>query len=223
MFAVSVIIGGREAKNALFDAFARVGSSLSNGRRLEIVDVLAQAPRSVEAIAASLDQSVANTSHHLRRLAADGLIRPRRDGRHVIYELASDEVYVLWTSLQSVAAAHHVGLDRRAREYLGDRTQIETIDHEILRGRLDRNDDLIILDVRPEAEFEAGHIPGAISAPPDRLDQVLPSLPEEGDVISYCRGSYCAFADQAVRQLRAVDRMAYRLDAGYKEWAESES
>lgn len=212
-------IGSRPAKDALFDEFARVGSALASGRRLEIIDVLSQAPRSVEEIAEAIDQSVANTSHHLRRLADDGLIRASREGRRIIYELASDDVYVLWRTLQQIAGDHHAGLDERAEAYLGDRREITTIDHDTLRRRLDHGDEVIVIDVRPEPEYEVGHIDGAISAPPDRLDEILPSLPGRADVVAYCRGEYCVFADRAVRQLSASGRTAYRLDAGFKEWA----
>ncbi len=218
--AMDLTVGTRQAKDALFDDFARVASALASGRRLEIVDVLAQAPRSVEDIARAIDQTVANTSHHLRRLADDGLIRSRREGRHIIYELASDDIYRLWRTLQQVAADHHAGLDERAEEYLGDRSEIAAIYQDTLRHWLDRGREVVIIDVRPEPEYEAGHIEDAISAPPDRLGQVLPSLPDRADVVAYCRGRYCAFADQAVRQLRASGRTAYRLEAAYRERAD---
>ncbi len=220
MLPVGLSIGTRPAKNMLFDDFARVASALASGRRLEIIDILAQAPRSVEDVSEAIDQSVANTSHHLRRLADDGLIRASRQGRRIIYELASDDVYVLWRTLQLIAAHHHAGLDESAYSYLGDRTEIATIDHDTLRRRLAQGEEVVVLDVRPEIEYEAGHLEGAISAPPDRLDEVLPSLPGEAEVVAYCRGHYCAFADKAVRRLRASGRTAYRLDAGYREWVD---
>lgn len=220
---MSSSIGSRTAKDALFDTFARVGSALSSGRRLEIIDVLAQAPRTVERIAENLDQSVANTSHHLRRLAQAGLVTSRKEGRHVLYELASDEVYSLWRAIQDVGLAHHADLEMRAEAYVGDRSEIDTIDRETLRGWLKgRDGELIVIDVRPEQEYAAGHIEGAISAPPERLDEVLPSLPEMGDVVAYCRGRYCAYADQAVRRLRAEGRTAYRLEDGFREWSRAD-
>lgn len=215
------VVGSRPAKDALFDSFARVAASLASGRRLEILDILAQAPRSVEEIASAIDQTVANTSHHLRRLADDGLVRSRRDGRHVYYELVSEDVYTLWRALQSVAGSHHEGLDGRAQAYLGDRKEIETVDHETLRRRLERGEDLVVIDVRPESEYLAGHLEGAISTPPERLGQILPSLPGGVDVVAYCRGEYCAYADQAVRLLRASGRTAYRLEAGYRDWVDT--
>jgi DNA-binding transcriptional ArsR family regulator len=220
MSLMGLTIGTRPAKNALFDDFARVASALASGRRLEIIDILAQAPRSVEDVAEAINQSVANTSHHLRRLADDGLIRASRQGRRIIYELASDDVYLLWRTLQQIAADHHAGLDERAEGYLGDRSEIATIDHDTLRRRLDHGEEVVVIDVRPESEYQHGHLEGAISAPPDRLSEVLPSLPERGDIVAYCRGEYCAFADQAVRRLRATGRIAYRLDAGYRDWAD---
>lgn len=218
MSAMSTTIGTRRAKDALFDTFARVAASLASGRRLEIIDVLSQAPRSVEDIADAIEQSVANTSHHLRRLADDGLLRSRREGRHIIYELASDDVYVMWQALQEVAAAHHGDLGQIATRYLGDRDQIGSVDQESLRKRLASGEELVVIDVRPEPEFRSGHIEGAISTPPDRLDELLADLPERGDVVAYCRGRFCAYADQAVRQLRATGRIAYRLDGGYRDW-----
>lgn len=219
---VSSSIGSRTAKDALFDTFARVGNALSSGRRLEIIDVLAQAPRTVEEIAKTLDQSVANTSHHLRSLAQDGLLTSRKEGRHVLYQLASDEVYALWRALQDVGRAH-ADLEMRAEAYVGDRSEIDTIDRETLHEWLKREEGgLIVIDVRPEQEYVAGHIEGAISAPPDRLHDVLPSLPDTGDVVAYCRGRYCAYADQAVRRLRAEGRTAYRLEDGFREWSQAD-
>lgn len=214
-------IGSREAKDVMFDTFAKVTSALASGRRLEIIDVLSQAPRSVEAVAEAIDQSVANTSHHLRRLAEDGLIQSNRDGRHVIYELASDDVYQLWRAIQDVTATHQDGLGRRVEDYVGDRSEIETIDHDTMSRWLESGQNLVVIDVRPEAEYAAGHIEGAISVPPDQLDRKLAELPDEGDVVAYCRGRYCAFADQAVHRLRTSGRSAYRLEAGYRDWSES--
>jgi DNA-binding transcriptional ArsR family regulator len=211
-------IGSRDAKDALFDGFARIAAALASGRRLEIIDVLAQAPRTVEDVAAAIGQSVANTSHHLRRLADDGLVRAHRDGRHIVYRLASEHVYGLWLALQKVAAIHHRDLESRAAAYLGDRAEIELIDRETLRRRTERGDHVVVIDVRPEAEYVAGHIDGAIPAPPDVLGELLPLLPHDAEIVAYCRGRYCAYADQAVRQLRAAGRTAYRLDEGYREW-----
>jgi len=220
---MTVTIGSRVAKDTLFDGFARVAAALASGRRLEIIDLLSQAPRTVEDVASAIGQSVANTSHHLRRLADDGLVDAQRDGRHITYRLASHQVYELWRALQNVTTAHHDGLDARAEAYLGDQAEIDLIDRETLRRRLQRGEPVVVLDVRPEEEFRAGHIQGAISAPPESLGKLLPKLPAGPDIVAYCRGRYCAYADQAVRQLRAAGRTAYRLEEGYREWALSET
>lgn len=220
---MSPTIGTRHAKDALFDGFARVAAALASGRRLEIVDVLAQAPRTVEEVAGALDQSVANTSHHLRRLADDGLVSSERQGRHIVYRLASDHVYDLWRALQEVAARHRPDLGERAAAYLGIRDEIAVIDGHTLRRRMDAGDDLVVIDVRPEPEYAAGHLKGAISVPPHRLDDLFAALPPEGDVIAYCRGRYCAYADQAVRRIQEAGRSAYRLADGYREWVSQEA
>lgn len=212
-------IGDRRAKDALFDDLARVAAGLASGRRLEIVDVLAQAPRTVEDVADAIGQSVANTSHHLRTLAADGLVEGERSGRHVRYRLSSERVYDLWRALQDVAAAHRAGLAESAEAYVGDRSEIDRIDWETLRERLDRGDPIAVIDVRPAVEYAAGHLEGALSVPPDQLDTLLGDLPPDVEVVAYCRGTYCAYADLAVRRLRAAGRTAHRLEGGYRDVA----
>jgi rhodanese-related sulfurtransferase/DNA-binding HxlR family transcriptional regulator len=206
----------RQAKDALFDAFATIAQALASGRRVEIIELLAQGERTVEQIADAIGQSVANTSHHLRTLARAGLLTSRRTGTHVHYRLASDDVLELWWAVRRVAAAQVEGLDALARAYLGDRIQVESINRDELLERLDR-DEIVIIDVRPEPEYAAGHLPGAISIPPDRLD-LLDELPADRDIVAYCRGPYCVYADDAVRHLRAHGRRALRLNDGLPEW-----
>ena len=165
-------MGDRAAKDALFEGFAEVAKALSSGRRAEIVDVLAQGERSVEEIAVEIDQSVANTSHHLRALARAGLLTTRRDGTRIYYALASDRVGDLWSAVRDVAEAHVAGLEKLAGAYLGDRDGIEIVDRDELAARLRRRD-LIVLDVRPDAEYQAGHITGARSVPVGELRRHL--------------------------------------------------
>jgi rhodanese-related sulfurtransferase len=210
-------MGDRVAKEALYDGFAEVAKALGNGRRAEIVDVLAQGERHVDEIAAEIDQSVANTSFHLRALAAVGLVSTRRDGTRIYYRLASEQVGELWASLRQVAVAHHATLDALAAAYLGQRDELDQIHRDELARRV-HDGDLIVVDVRPEAEYGAGHIVGAVSIPIDRLARQLRSLPPDVDVIAYCRGPYCVFADDAVRLLRRRGRRARRLEDGFPEW-----
>ena len=210
----------RAAKDALFDAFAEAAKALASGRRAEIIDVLAQGERSVEEMAAELGQSVANTSHHLRALARAGLVRTRRDGTRIYYDLASDQVVELWSAMRKVAAEHVAGIERLATAYLGDRSALDVVSRTELAARL-RVGDLVVLDVRPEPEFRAGHIAGARSIPMTELRRRLRSLPNDVDVVAYCRGPYCVYADDAVRQLRRRGYRATRLEDGFPEWKQA--
>src|SRR5881392_1167180 len=209
------------AKVALFDAFASVAQALGSGRRAEIVDLLSQGERSVEEIAAEISQSVANTSHHLQVLARAGLVRPRREGTRIFYTLAGERVGELWAAVREVAARHVAEVSVLADEYLGERGGVEQVSAEELEQRLARGD-VILLDVRPEAEFRAGHIAGARSAPLPALPALAQKLPRRREVIAYCRGPYCVYADDAVRLLRSRGLKARRLDVGFPEWRRSE-
>jgi rhodanese-related sulfurtransferase/DNA-binding MarR family transcriptional regulator len=210
-------MGDRVAKDALFEGFAEVAKALSSGRRAEIVDVLAQGERSVEEVAGEIDQSIANTSHHLRALARAGLLITRRDGTRIYYALASDRVGELWAAVRDVAEAHVAGLDRLAAAYLGDRDGIEVVDRDGLATRL-KDGGVVVLDVRPAAEFGAGHIAGARSVPISELRKQLKALPADAEVVAYCRGPYCVYADDAVRELGRKGFTAARLEDGYPEW-----
>jgi rhodanese-related sulfurtransferase/DNA-binding transcriptional ArsR family regulator len=210
-------VADRSAKEALFEAFASAAKALGSGHRAELVDVLAQGERSVEDLAAQIGQSVANTSHHLRTLARAGLVSTRRDGNRIYYRLASDRVYELWAALRDVAAAHVADLDRLAAAYLGQRDGIEEITRDELAARL-RARDVIVLDVRPSAEFRAGHVRGARSIPLSELRRHVRALPADTEIVAYCRGPYCVYADEAVTQLHQRGYRARRLQDGYPEW-----
>ena len=207
----------REAKDALYEGFAEVAKALASGRRAELVDVLAQGERSVEDVAAEIGQSVANTSHHLRSLARAGLVTTRRDGTRIYYALASERVAELWGAMRDVAAEHVAGLEGLASAYLGHRDGVEVIDRDELAARLERGE-VRVLDVRPTAEFTAGHIRGARSVPITELRRQLRALPQDADVIAYCRGPYCVYADEAVQELRRRGFRARRLEEGFPEW-----
>jgi rhodanese-related sulfurtransferase/DNA-binding transcriptional ArsR family regulator len=210
-------VGDRQAKDALFDAFGEVAKALANGRRAELIDVLAQGERHVDELAAEIGQSVANTSFHLRVLATTGLVTTRRDGTRIYYRLASARVAELWAALRDVAAAHHEHLDDLAAAYLGDRSRLEQIGREELAARVVAGD-VVLVDVRPAAEYAAGHIAGARSIPIDELAASIKALPGGVEVVAYCRGPYCVFADDAVRLLRRRGRSARRLEDGFPEW-----
>ena len=202
---------------ALFDALASVAQALGSGRRAEIVDLLAQGERSVDEIATEISQSVANTSQHLQVLARAGLVRSRRRGTRVIYRLASDRVGDLWASVRDVAVRHVAEVNVLADDYLGERDGVEQVSAEELEQRLARGE-VVVLDVRPEREYAAGHIAGARSAPVEELAGLVSKLPRRREIVAYCRGPYCVYADDAVRMLRARGLRASRLEVGYPEW-----
>jgi rhodanese-related sulfurtransferase len=202
----------------MFDAFAEVAKAMASGRRAELVDVLAQGERSVDELAAEINQSVANTSHHLRALAGAGLLTSRREGTRIIYALASDRVDDLWAAMRQVAGAHVAGLDRLTESYLGNRSDLEPVSRKGLARRLD---EVMVLDVRPQAEYVAGHVAGARSIPVAELRRRLRTVPKGVEVVAYCRGRYCAFADDAVRELRRRGYEARRLEDGFPEWRQA--
>lgn len=206
------------AKAALFDALAEVAKALSSGRRAELVDVLAQGERSVEELAEEIDQSVANTSQHLQRLLRSGLVKSRREGTRIHYSLAGPVVADLWRAMREAAAQHVAGIARLTEDYLGDRSSLETVTRDQLRERL-RARDVVVLDVRPAREFAAGHILGALSIPVGDLTARLAEINSGAEVVAYCRGPYCVYADEAVRLLTGKGLSAARLEDGFPEWA----
>jgi rhodanese-related sulfurtransferase len=211
-------MGDRAAKTALFDALARVAKALASGRRIELVDVLANGERTVEALAGEVGLSVANTSQHLQILRQAGLVGSRRQGTSVHYRLGGPEVFELWRTLRTLAAGRLAEVERLAVAYLGARDRLEPVTREELARRLEDGDDLVVLDVRPAAEYAAGHLPGAVSIPVGELRRRLAELPADREVVAYCRGPYCAFAHEAVELLREEGFAARRLEDGLPEW-----
>jgi rhodanese-related sulfurtransferase len=209
------MMSSRAEKKALFDAIAIMGKAFASPTRLELLDLLAQAPRNVDDLATASGQSIANTSQHLQALHAAGLVSRAREGTSVRYSLTGDEALALYLALRNASVAQLGEVERAARDYLGP--EVETIGRDELVERLGRGD-VVLIDVRPHQEFEAGHIEGARSIPHDEIEQRLAELPEDGDVVAYCRGPFCAYAHDAVRRLQAAGRNAQRLDVGWPEW-----
>jgi rhodanese-related sulfurtransferase len=204
-----------EAKQALFEAIALMGKGFSSPRRLELLDLLAQAPRGVEELAAQSGQSIANASQHLQALHAAGLVVREREGTTVRYALAGEEALRLWLALRDASAARLAEVERAAHDYLGP--HVETIGREELVQRL-ASGDVVVVDVRPPEEYAAGHIEGARSVPLAELEQRLADLPADREVVAYCRGPFCAYAHEAVRRLNDAGRRARRLEDGWPEW-----
>ncbi len=204
-------------KHHLFSELARVAKALSNGNRLELLEFLAQGPRSVEVLAALAGLSMANTSQHLQQLRQSGLVQAQRDGQHVYYRLAGDDVVGLLTALRAVAGRHVAEVDRLVETYLSVRDRLEPVPREELLERA-RQGLVTVLDVRPPEEYAAGHLPGARNVPLDALEAHLARLDPGQEVVAYCRGPHCVLAYEAVARLRGRGFRARRLQDGFPEW-----
>lgn len=210
-------VGHREFKDRLYGQFARVGKTLGSPARLELLDLLAQGARTVEALADEAALSVANASAHLRVLREAGLVEARREGLFVRYSLADESVGALVRGVRGVAERQLAEVDRVVKRYLGNRATLDAVDAAELAQRI-ADGTVVVLDVRPALEYAAGHIAGAISIPHDELARRMREIPRDREVVAYCRGPYCVFADEAVAALRTCRRHARRLDVGFPEW-----
>ncbi|MDA8393627.1 MAG: metalloregulator ArsR/SmtB family transcription factor [Candidatus Dormibacteraeota bacterium] len=206
-----------EFKDHLYEQLARVGQALGNGHRLEMLDVLCQGERGVEELAREVRLTVANASQHLQVLHQAHLVRRRRQGVQVRYRLADSRVMRLWILLRDVAAAELPEVAMVVDQEFDEGELLKPVGQAEARRRLAAGD-VLLLDVRPRSEYVAGHIGGAISIPLDELEERMPELPPGREILAYCRGPYCAFANQAVRRLRAAGLWASRLELGYPEW-----
>src|ERR687894_1082860 len=207
----------REFKDRLFGQFARIGKALSSPRRLEIVDLLAQGERTVEEIAGETSMSVASASQHLQALKAARMVEVRREGLYMHYRLADEEVFRTWQAVRALAESRLTEVDGVVESYLEDRDALEAVDASDLMERL-IGGGVVVLDVRPELEYRAGHIPGASSVPVDALEAALQTLPKDREIVAYCRGPYCVFSDEAVQFLNVRGYRARRLVEGFPDW-----
>jgi rhodanese-related sulfurtransferase len=210
-------VAKRAFKDSIFEQFAQVGRALSSGRRLELLELLAQGERSVEELAEQAGLSVANASQHLQILRSARLVTMRKDGLYARYRLTNDRALNLWLALRGFGETQSAEVQQIVRHYLEDRSRLEAITAEQLRSRLSQGN-TVLVDVRPETEYRAGHIRGAVSIPVAELERRLKQLPKRKAIVAYCRGPYCVFADEAVRLLQARGYRAQRLDVGYPEW-----
>lgn len=208
---------GRRFKNSIYDQFARIAKGLASPRRLELLDLLCQGPRTVETLAREAGQSIANTSQHLQVMRAARLVAAEKEGQYVTYSLADNEVCDFFQSLRHLAESRLAEVERVTRDFLQERGQMEPVDPVALIERV-RAGAVTVLDVRPPEEYRAGHIPGAISVPLSTLESRLARLPTDRDVVAYCRGPYCVMAVEAVAILRSRGFQAVRLEDGVPDW-----
>ncbi len=207
----------RELKDRLYEQFARIGAALASPKRLELLDLLAQGERSVEAVAEQASMTMANTSQHLQGLRQARLVESRRDGTRVLYRLADDTVSHFFVELRQFAKRRLAEVDQVAKDYFEAPEELEPISRKELQARL-RRKDIVVIDVRPAEEYGILHIAGAISIPLNELKARLDELPREQEIVAYCRGPYCVFASEAVRLLRKKGFRARRLEDGFPEW-----
>ena len=207
----------RRQKDALYALFAQIGQALANPHRLELIDLLVQAPRTVEELAAETQMSIANTSQHLQRLKQSRLVASTREGVYIRYRLADASIARLWLELRAVAESQLAEVQEALDAYRTQRHAFERISAAELRTRL-QNGEVVLLDARPGNEYAAGHIPGALSFPLADLERRLDELPADLPIVAYCRGPYCVIADQALALLASRGRQTYRLEEGVAEW-----
>lgn len=214
---VGSLNGNHEHKERLYEIFSRIGNALANPHRLEILDLLIQAPRTVDELASLTHMSIANTSQHLQRLKQARLVDDRRSGQAVRYHLADLSVMRLWLSLRSTAE-HQLGeIDQALNQYRPLKDQFKKISMDEFRRQI-AADEILVIDVRPEEEYRTGHLPGTISMPIDSILENIDSIPKEKMVVAYCRGPYCVYADQALEILSARGWQVARLEEGVAEW-----
>lgn len=207
----------RRFKDAIYEQFARVGKAVASPKRLELLDLLCQGPRTVEVLAKQTDQTIANVSAHLQVLRAARLLEAEKDGLYVTYRLADEQVCTFFQALRRLSESRLVEIEHITRTFLEERDGLEPIDRDALVKKVKRGE-VTVLDVRPPEEYEAGHIPGAVSIPLSDLKKKLSSIPKSREVVAYCRGPYCVLAVEAVKVLRARGFQAVRLDEGIPEW-----
>jgi rhodanese-related sulfurtransferase len=210
----------RQVKDALYEEFARIGKAASSPRRLELLDLLSQGEKSVETLAEQADLTVKNTSAQLKVLRGARLVETRKSGQRVFYRLANQEVFRFWMALQTLGEAQYAELRDISERYYSDPDGLVSIDRETLVNRV-RRGDVVVIDVRPEDEYLAGHLPNARSVPIAELTKRLEALPKEKEIVAYCRGRYCVYAIDAVAVLRKNGFRAHRFEESVQQWSEA--
>ncbi|MCP8885350.1 metalloregulator ArsR/SmtB family transcription factor [Devosia sp. XJ19-1] len=207
----------RNPKQALYDQFATVAKALGNPQRLELIEHLAQGPRSVDALASKLSLPIANVSQHLQAMRRAGLVASERDGKFINYRLADDSVLTAFAAIRAVAVRHSAEVERVVNGWFNRKDDMEPVSREELASRM-KADLVTVIDVRPGDEFALGHLPGAINLPMSEIDRWLPELQSDREIVAYCRGPWCVLSFEAVAELRKRGFKARRLEDGMPEW-----
>ena len=210
-------MGGREAKDRLYEVFARTAKAVANPKRIELLELLAQGERTVESLAGAVGMGMTTTSAHLQVLARSRLVETRKEGTKVFYRVSGDDVSAFVVALRDLARGRVAEVEQVVRDYFVARDALEPVGPGELLARVE-NGDVVVLDVRPVEEYLAGHIPGALSVPLDQLEGAVSRLPKRSEIVAYCRGPYCVLAPQAVERLREKGFWARRLAEGFPEW-----
>ncbi|MCY9547188.1 ArsR/SmtB family transcription factor [Lysinibacillus xylanilyticus] len=211
------MLNERNLKDLLYQEFGRIGKSFSSPKRLEILDLLSQGPKSVDAIAKNTEMSVANVSQHLKTLFNSRLVKYKKEGNYVIYELADEVISDFLIALHALSEKQLIQVQQIKEEFLNDHLGLEGIALSDLLSRMEKGE-VLLLDVRPKEEYEEAHIPGAVSIPIEELGERISSLPTNCDVVAYCRGPYCLMSAEAVKILKSKGINAFRMEQGVKEW-----
>ena len=207
----------KEFKEKVYSELAGLTKALANPYRLQIIDLLAQSSRTVEEIATQLDVSIANASQHLQTLKGAQLVSIQKEGHYVHYRLADEKVYLVWKSLRDLGIERFAQIERTLKDFREQKNSFQSISIDELIEKV-RQENVVVLDVRPEKEYRAGHIPQALSVPMEHLSERIAALPKDKPVIVYCRGPFCVFADEAVEQLQKQGIKAWRLEEGFPDW-----
>ena len=210
-------MNSRQFKDNLYEQFARISKALAHSKRLELIDMLSQGERSVEALARETQMSIANTSQHLQTLKAARLINTRKDGLYVYYRLADIHVYKLWSLIRDLGQKSLADVDRVVQTYLSDSLQFQSVSAEELLALMQKGE-VVVLDVRPTLEYKQGHIKGSISVPLEELENYLVKIPKNKKIVAYCRGPYCIMSYEAVKLISSKGYHGVRLDEGLPEW-----
>jgi len=208
---------GRHFKETIYEQFARIGKAVANPRRLELLDLLCEGPRTVNALATQIGQSLANTSHHLQVLRAAHLVESEQAGTYVTYRIAGDDVSALFLTVRELAESRLAEIERVTASFLKEREAMEPIDSAGLLARMHEGS-VTLLDVRPPEEYLVGHVPDAVSVPLGDLERRIDELPRDQEIVAYCRGPYCVLALEAVNLLRSRGFDAVRMEDGVRDW-----